>query len=157
MKSYKLITHPFNTLFDQRFVKDLVKHAHDLHRWFPETPLPVFPRKLNLYEFDNLYTSVRAGYKDADEYYEKNSSIHFLSTIELPTFILHARDDPFISRRTLSTIPQKVNPRNQHIDVLITKQGGHVGWLGQSSQRGDMRWMDDIIVKWVNWRNKNIA
>ena len=151
--SVKLITHPLNTIFDQRFVKDLVKHAYDLHRWYPETPLPVFPKKLNLYEFDNCYTSVRAGFKDANDYYEKNSSIHFLPSIELPAFILHARDDPFISRRTLAQIPQKENLQNQKLDVLITKQGGHVGWLGQSSKRGDLRWMDDIIVKWVNWHN----
>lgn len=148
--SVKLIIHPYNEMFDQRFVQDLVAHAKEIYRIFPDTPKPLFPRKLNLYQFDDLYTAPRSGYQSANDYYQQCSSVHFLENIALPTFILHARDDPFISRRTLSKIPNKKN-----MDVVITKKGGHVGWIGKSSRFGSYRWMDDVLVKWVNWHNEH--
>jgi predicted alpha/beta-fold hydrolase len=60
--------------------------------------------------------------------------------------MLYSLDDPVISRHDFFKIPPKKN-----FDVLITKKGGHVAWLGYTQTVGRFRWMDNTIVKWVTW------
>ena len=140
--SVKLITHKKNKVFDHYFVKGLIKHVREVHRFYPQLVLPEFPASLNLYEFDDIYTAPFSGFKNAEDFYHKCSSKHFVNNISIPTFLLHSRDDPFIARRPIYHLPNKEN-----FDVLITQKGGHVGWLGLGS---NWRWMDEAVNRWVN-------
>ena len=51
----------------------------------------------NLKDFDDIYTSKAHGFKNAYDYYEKNSSKQFLPTIKIPVLILNAKNDSFLS------------------------------------------------------------
>jgi hypothetical protein len=135
---------PRNTIYDKHFVKDLIKHVEAKHRYFPELPRPDLSYKMNLYEFDDHYTGPYSGFKNADDYYQQNSSAQFIDNINLPTLILHAQDDPFIINTPFTKLPVK-----QNMDYCITRHGGHVGWLGKTDHWGDFRWMDMVILRWV--------
>src|SRR5699024_7822490 len=50
-----------------------------------------------LSDFDNFYTAPIHGFKDAEDYYTQCSSIHFLQRIKIPTLIVNAQNDPFLS------------------------------------------------------------
>lgn len=148
--SVKLIIHKHNQLFNDFFVKGLLEDIKALHDTFPELEKPHFPKKLNVYEFDDIYTAPRSGFLDAKDYYTKSSSKQFIEGITLPTLLMYAKDDPVISRRSFLKLPHK-----KDFDVLITSRGGHVGWLGHTGRFANWRWMDKAVVNWINWFDTN--
>src|SRR5690606_19281073 len=83
-------------------------------------------KKINsLLEFDNLYTAPAHGFKDAFEYYEKNSSLQFLPNIEIPIYILNAKNDSFLSA---DCYPKTLASKMKNLSLEIPKYGGHVGF-----------------------------
>jgi predicted alpha/beta-fold hydrolase len=137
-----LLAHPKNDFYEQFFIRALLRQARDRHRFFPNDPLPSFPKRLKLRLFDDMYTAPRSGFKDAGHYYHTASSYPLLSKISVPTFIITARDDPFIAVEPF----EKVSA-GPHVQIWTTNKGGHLGFLGNGS-RG-LRWSEHRIVEWV--------
>lgn len=148
--SVKLLIHKKNQLFNDYFVKCLLRDIEILHQYFSDIPMPSFPKPLNVYQFDDLYTAPRSGFLNAKDYYTQSSSKRFINSIHIPTFILYAKDDPVIARRTFLHLPHKDN-----FDILITSRGGHVGWLGHTGKFARYRWMDKAVVNWVKTLNNS--
>lgn len=92
-----------------------------------------------LYEFDDLITAPLHGFKDAQDYYQQCSGIHRLKQIQLPTQIIHAKDDPFM---TEAVIPKYVLPKN--IDYRLFDQGGHVGFVSGSVLKPRF-WLEEAL------------
>lgn len=68
----------------------------------------------SIFEFDDIYTAPVNGFKDAKEYYEKNSAKQFLKGIHTPTLLIHAKDDPFMPATIL---PEKTEvSQSVHLD-----------------------------------------
>ncbi len=141
LASVKNIT---QSIFDQHFVKALLQDVRGIHQTFPDLPKTTFPRNLTLYDFDNLYTAPRSGFIDAYDYYTQCSSGQFVEHITLPTLILHAMDDPLVAHHPFTLLPKKKN-----LHLLLTKEGGHLGWLASTGKLYPYRWMDQVIVNWV--------
>ncbi|MGK5091187.1 alpha/beta fold hydrolase [Deltaproteobacteria bacterium TL4] len=130
---------------DYYFTQQLTKHAKQLHEHFPELPaIPVFPEKMRLWTFDDLYTAPRSGFTDARDYYIKASSYPVIPSISIPALILCAYDDPVIETESLQRLPQL-----SHFDVILTRRGGHVGFLGKPQTLFNFRWMDSLILQWM--------
>ncbi|WP_044205160.1 YheT family hydrolase [Flammeovirga sp. OC4] len=85
-------------------------------------------------EFDNLYTAPVHGFLDAEDYWTKCSSRQFLPEISIPTLILNAEDDPFLSDECY---PYTEAMGNQQLYLEVPKYGGHVGFMESS---GRDRW-----------------
>ena len=96
-------------------------------------------RVTKLYEFDDLITAPLHGFKDAEDYYQQCSGIHRLKEIKLPTQIIHAKDDPFM---TDAVIPKYVLPDN--IDYRLFEQGGHVGFVTGSAIKPRF-WLEEAL------------
>lgn len=96
-------------------------------------------RVTRLYEFDDLITAPLHGFKDAEDYYHQCSGIHRLKEITLPTQIIHAKDDPFM---TEEVIPKYVLPDN--IDYRLFEQGGHVGFVTGSALKPRF-WLEEAL------------
>lgn len=77
-------------------------------------------------EFDDAATAPLHGLRDADEYYETCSSIHYLSSIRTPTLCISAVDDPFLPPEALDRVRKHASPS---IELLITPRGGHLGFV----------------------------
>ncbi|MFI4937484.1 MAG: YheT family hydrolase [Candidatus Berkiellales bacterium] len=142
--SVSMIIQEQNKVFDQHFIKTLLNDVNITHRAFPELPKPQFPPKLNTFLFDELYTAPYNNFKNAMDYYTQSSSSQFLHSITLPTFILHAKDDPLVSQNTFMRLPKR-----DGLELLLTEHGGHVAWLGFTGKRFEYRWMDRVIVEWI--------
>jgi len=106
-------------------------------------PLPQFPRRLSVRQFDELYTAPRGGYASAAEYYHNASSFSLIPGIQLPTLILTARDDPFIAIQPFEALTLPDN-----IQMVITPRGGHLGYLGSDGE-GGYRWAEQKLVEWA--------
>ncbi len=77
-------------------------------------------------EFDDAITAPLHGFEHADDYYNQSSSAHFIPRIRVPTLLLHAEDDPFLPAEC---IPRSKIAKNQMLTALISKTGGHVGFI----------------------------
>lgn len=76
--------------------------------------------------FDNRYTAPLHGFKDAVDYWTRNSSKAWLPAIWIPTLMVSALDDPFLSRECFPVVEAEANP---HLFLETPKHGGHVGFI----------------------------
>ena len=93
-------------------------------------------------DFDEYYTGPLNGFTGAVDYYTQCSSKQFLSQIEIPTLIVNAIDDPFLST---ACFPSKEEISNDQIKTIYSKFGGHVGFY----QNGAHCWEEEQILRFV--------
>ena len=79
-----------------------------------------------LIDFDNVYTSKAHGFKGALDYYEKASCLQFLPNIKIPSLIINALNDSFLSAECY---PVKEAKQNSNVFLEMPKYGGHVGFI----------------------------
>ena len=110
-----------------RFLRTLKQKAFNKLVDFPDTPAdPSKIRKArNFYDFDNAYTAPVNGFRDAVDYWTKSSSKQYIPNIKIPTLLISAKDDPFLSN---SCYPIKESKHNKFFNIKLTKYGGHVGF-----------------------------
>ena len=95
-------------------------------------------------EFDDLYTAKMHGFSSAQAYYEASSSRQYLKDIAVPTLILHAKDDPFMTPEVL--------PREDELSPSVTlevhEHGGHVGFVSGGLLKPEY-WLKERIVTFL--------
>lgn len=96
------------------------------------------------YEFDEHVTATLHGFTSAVDYYQKCSALDDLSSINKPTLILHAQDDPFMDNRVIPTKAQI----NRHIAYELSQYGGHVGFI-KSFSGGQGLWLPSRITSFL--------
>jgi predicted alpha/beta-fold hydrolase len=141
--SAELLAQPQNRFYELHFLRDLIEQARRRHRYFADTPLPRFSQRMTIRLFDDIYTAPRNGFVDAIDYYRRCSSLPLLPKIGVPTLILAARDDPFVT-----VVPLATADVPSHVDVQIANQGGHIGFLGWDGA-GGIRWAERRIADWL--------
>lgn len=139
------LTKPNNWLLYQYYSRNVAKQARATELRRPQHERIDIPRGLDLRTLDQIYTAPRAGFANRSEYYSLCSSKESLATINLPTIILAAEDDPVVPAadfRNLS-LPKSVQLRLQ-------QGGGHMGFIGRDKTIfGDHRWLDEQVVAWA--------
>jgi len=102
--------------------------------------MPLFQDEMNasdlkriksLKDFDDIYTSKAHGFKDANDYYEKNSSNQFIPNIKIPVLILNAKNDSFLNP---DCYPFEIAENSKSIYLETPKFGGHVGFHQTNNQ-----------------------
>jgi predicted alpha/beta-fold hydrolase len=78
-------------------------------------------------EFDDRITAFYGGYRDAEDYYQRVSPGPHLVSIDRPTLVLAASDDPFIPEASMTKWA-----RSPAVAMDMTVGGGHVGFVGRS-------------------------
>ncbi len=146
--SVKLLLHKKNHFFNDYFVKRLVSDIQAKSSFIPGLPNLKQTSIKSVLDFDEQITAPHNGFKNAKDYYQQSSSGQYIPAITHPTLILHSQDDPFIGNAEFYKLPKKAN-----LDLLLTKKGGHVSWLGKTDLSFNFRWMDRVILKWTNWIN----
>ncbi|MCC1483663.1 YheT family hydrolase [Winogradskyella immobilis] len=83
-----------------------------------------------LKDFDDIYTSKAHGFLDAEDYYAKASCLQFLPNIKVPSLIINALNDSFLSA---SCFPVKEAKENTNLYLEMPKHGGHVGFIAKGN------------------------
>ncbi|MBF8149959.1 alpha/beta fold hydrolase [Winogradskyella sp. F6397] len=96
-----------------------------------------------LIDFDDVYTSKAHGFKDALDYYEKASCLQFLPNIKIPSLIINALNDSFLSAECY---PVKEAKQNSNVFLEMPKYGGHVGFI----QKGKVYYNEQRALEFVN-------
>ena len=98
-------------------------------------------RARNLREFDNIVTAPLHGYNDTDDYWTRASSKPMLKHICVPTYLLNARNDPFL--------PNSALPAASEMSSFVTAEfppgGGHVGFVSGGFP-GNLRWLPQRLM-----------
>jgi len=122
-----------NFLYSKRFLRSLKEKVIKKSLAHPgEIPLDVLKKIKTLSEFDDFFTGPFHGFSDAAEYYQVNSALFFLDGIEVPTLILSAQNDPFLSKECL---PVKLAQTLKKVFFEFPKKGGHVGFTKINSKK----------------------
>jgi hypothetical protein len=96
-------------------------------------------------EFDELYTAPINGFGTAKNYYNKCSAKQFLKYIQIPTLIIHALDDPFMTPAILPTKEEL----SEYITMSVSEHGGHVGFVNGSLLKPNY-WLEEHIVEYLS-------
>ncbi|MFN1584185.1 hydrolase [Vibrio rotiferianus] len=132
----------FSKVYKRYLLSSLKRNAlqkHDLIQGELALSYNSIKRVTRLYEFDDLVTAPLHGFKDAQDYYDQCSGLSKLQQITLPTLIIHAKDDPFM---TEAVIPKFVLPDN--IDYRLYENGGHVGFLTGTALKPKF-WLEEAL------------
>ena len=140
----RAMSRPENRLYDRNFTRWLRSQAGRLHRLYPELGDPGLKRVSSVYEFDDCYTAARNGFRSADDYYARSSSLFAISRIELPGLVVHAADDPFIP---VEPFLRASFPDNLNFELLA--HGGHLGYVSRCRWQGDRRWLEARLAAWL--------
>ncbi|PHR57330.1 MAG: hydrolase [Arcobacter sp.] len=109
--------------------------------------VPRIKKIKTIFEFDDIYTAPANGFKDAKEYYEKNSAKQFLKDIHVPTLLIHAKDDPFMPP---SILPKQTEV-SSFVQLLISENGGHVGFIRGSIFKPSF-WLEHRVKEFFSKR-----
>lgn len=116
-----------NKLYAIRFKQHLVERLRKKQSRHPEKiTVEAINSIKSLYDFDEIYTSKAHGFKNKIDYYEKSSSLQFLPNIKIPTLIINALNDSFLSPRCF---PIKEAKQNEALFLEMPNHGGHVGFI----------------------------
>lgn len=85
----------------------------------------------SFWQYDDRVVARLHGFADAADYYRRSSSRQFLPLIRVPTLLLQAKDDPFMTERVLPS-PTELSAA---VHLEISNGGGHVGFVGGSGFR----------------------
>lgn len=120
-----------NKFYMRRFIKKLNRKMERKCR-FPEAPFHYeqFLKMKTFKEFDDLYTGPVHGFKDAVEYWTRCSCRQFLHRIQIPTLLINAMDDPFLTERC-HPVPEAAE--NPQFYFERPAYGGHLGFISMNS------------------------
>jgi uncharacterized protein len=114
-----------NWVYSNRFLKSLKKKVIDKATLRGGIDIGNINSIRTLKDFDDRYTSVLHGYRDAIDYYSQCSSIRFVEAIPIPTLIVNAKNDPFLSDECF---PATLLANHAHVTLEMPTHGGHVGF-----------------------------
>lgn len=123
----KQLANTENKVYMKRFLRDLKEKVLHLKRRFPNlVNLDGYDQIKTFAEFDERYTAPLHGFSSAEDYWQQSSANGFLHSINRPTLIVNAKDDPFL---TEACFPHEAVANNPALSLLTPEHGGHVGFM----------------------------
>ncbi len=125
------ITRMRNFIYSKRFEINLKQHLLRRAESFPDhLQKKQISSCDSIRDIDELYTSRAHGYKDASDYYKNASCINVLDKISLPTLLLSAENDSFLSSQCY---PYSIAENSEYFHLEVPPYGGHVGFVTNTS------------------------
>jgi len=144
--SAEKIARPVNKIYLVRFLRMLREKIRRKAALFPaEISAEPLRRVKSFYDFDNLYTAPLHGFRDAVDYWQRSGCARFLHQIAVPTLIINAANDPFL---TPGCYPREPARKNPCLYLEIPDSGGHVGFIEFNTQ-GEY-WSERRTVQFLN-------
>lgn len=120
-----------NFVYSKRFELNLKQQLYARADKFPDH---IHKKQISacssLRDIDDLYTSKAHGYKNASDYYKKNSATGFLKNIQKPVLMISAKNDSFLSE---NCYPYNMAQNSEYLFLEVPPYGGHVGFISNTS------------------------
>lgn len=124
--SAAVLARPDNNVYMQRFLKTLKQKIRRKAAQFPgQVDITGIDEIKDFKAFDDRYTAPMHGFKDADDYWTKCSAKQFIPCITIPTLLVNAQNDPFLSA---GCFPYDEAAASSCMFLETPAYGGHVGF-----------------------------
>jgi len=121
------LARPSNKLYMRRFMKTLREKVRQKKGIFPQNIDDQGLERISTFvEFDDRYTAPIHGFRDAEDYFERSSSRQFLRSIQIPTLLVNARNDPFLDH---PSFPYEEAAASANFSFEAPHSGGHMGFV----------------------------
>lgn len=116
-----------NKLYMARFIRKLKQKVVAKAPYFPEQlSYDNYHSIKHFKHFDDRYTAPIHGFQNAEDYWEKVSSLPLLKYIAVPTLIVNAANDSFLGAECF---PIDIAKNSDFVHLEIPESGGHVGFF----------------------------
>jgi len=140
-----------NWLYHKQFMVSMKSRMRLKQKLFPDRyDLSQLAHIRTIREFDEAFVAPAAGFKSADDYYYRASSLRVIANIRIPTLIIHAEDDPFIPFKPLL---DPVFAENPYLLLIATERGGHVAFISSNPMNEDRFWAENRMVEFFQLAN----
>jgi hypothetical protein len=132
-----------NALYQLRFLRALRRSLRAKARLFPDRyDASLLKGVKSIRQFDETFVAPHWGFRDAEDYYARASSFPLMGRIQIPTLILHAKDDPFIPFDQFEQMEE-----NPAVLLMAAERGGHVGFISRKGE--DRFWYETMTAQFV--------
>ena len=142
-----------NRLYGHHFLRTLKRKSLAKLARFPSLyDANIVRNARTLREFDNVVTAPLHGYRDTDDYWTRASSKPDLRLIEVPTLIVHARNDPFLPGRYIAATGEV----SDSVALDYPDGGGHTGFASGPFP-GNLDWLPERLLAFFSEKNTRSA
>ena len=99
-------------------------------------------------DFDNNFFAKILGYRNADSYYRGISSFNYIKNINVPTLIIHSKDDPVTSYQG---VPFDDIIENDNLIYIETDKGGHLCFVENETVFKFKQWLYKPVIQFLNF------
>jgi len=99
----------------------------------------------SFWQYDDKVVAPLHGFADAHDYYQRSSSRQFLKKITVPTLLIQAQDDPFM---TADVLPH-ADELSPSVQLEVTQHGGHVGFVAGNNPFKPVFWLEQRILAFL--------
>jgi len=115
-----------NIVYMKMFISELKEKLEAKQKLFPnEVSLENYSNVKSFIDFDNMYTAPLNGFENSADYCKQASSKQFITTVKIPTLLVNAMNDPFLSE---SCYPINECRHHDFVTLEMPKEGGHISF-----------------------------
>ena len=151
----------FSRIYRRYLLGELKHYIHQKQRYLKQNGSLEEAEKLSqlgdlsdihsFWQYDDQVVARLHGFKDANDYYARSSSRQFLSAIRVPTLVIQAKDDPFMTQDVLPDASELA----PEVNLEIYSCGGHVGFVeGHGNFRAGY-WLDKRVPAFLREQLKH--
>jgi predicted alpha/beta-fold hydrolase len=136
-----------NFVYQWNFVRGLKARMLRKESLFPgRFPMERLDAIRTVRQFDAAFTAPHFGFASAEDYYHRASAMRVIDRIRVPALVITAEDDPFVPTQPFRDPRLTGNP---NVTVVVTRHGGHCGFLAAASNGFDGYWAERRIVQFA--------
>jgi predicted alpha/beta-fold hydrolase len=133
-----------NVIYQWNFVRGLKRRMRRKAQTHPgRFPIERLRDVRTVRQFDEYFTAPHFGFAGADDYYHRASALRVIDRVRVPTLIITAEDDPFVPVEPFRNPALAANP---NIRLIVTKHGGHCGFVTGGAAGEDCYWAEERIM-----------
>jgi predicted alpha/beta-fold hydrolase len=145
----------FSTFYRSKLLDELKAYMHNKLQHLDDIGLAQEAMKIkalgdlspitSFWQYDDQVVAKLHGFSDVHDYYQRSSSRQYLESIAVPTLLIQAIDDPFM---TQDVLPEP-NEVSSQVQFEFTRHGGHVGFISGLIPFRPRYWLDQRIPEFL--------
>ena len=145
----------FSRIYRKYLLDELKQYVRLKHRYLLKIGARAEAEKLaqlgdlsgirSFWQYDDRVVARLHGFVDAHDYYRRASSRQFLPSIRVPTLLIQAQDDPFMTRAVLPSTEEL----SSQVSLEVYPGGGHVGFVAGYKSFKPHYWLDHRIPEFL--------
>ncbi len=145
----------FSKIYRNHLLGELKKYIQEKHRYLLHINKHEEANKIaqlgdlsdinSFWQYDDRVVAKLHGFKSSLDYYQRSSSRPFLKAIAVPTLLIQAADDPFMSHLVIPDIDEL----SSYVQLEQTPKGGHVGFIMGNNPFKPRYWLDQRIPEFL--------